>query len=285
MYGHTLIRDSFDEPDYALIDTLFALAEAYLFAQLVDFKDNNPGRLPSGVDYAHMYKDVRAAVDLCHHDGTLKQMVAEDPKSTHSVISSSSSSPLESGGDGFKFSPFQDVDEKSIRKEKPEELVMALAEAKADAVVSKLQIRDNDVKDGEPALLIAADTAEMRVPKPSLGDQDIEAGPTILITADQVVVYEDYSGSTAQTVSSVLVTNLKTGFRRGECDRVVISFHDIPDDVIDKLIEEGIVLHVAGGLLIEHPLVLPYVKELVGAIDSVMGLPKAVTERLIKEAL
>ncbi|KAL0438541.1 UNVERIFIED_CONTAM: Cytosolic purine 5'-nucleotidase [Sesamum latifolium] len=46
-YGSTLIRDSFDEPEYALIDTLFSLAEAYLFAQLVDFKDNNPGKIPA----------------------------------------------------------------------------------------------------------------------------------------------------------------------------------------------------------------------------------------------
>ncbi|XWS25765.1 hypothetical protein CRYUN_Cryun27aG0095700 [Craigia yunnanensis] len=75
-YGNTLIRDSFDEPDYALIDTLFSLAEAYLFAQLVDFRDNNPGKVPEGADYSRMYKDVRAAVDLCHRDGTLKQMVA-----------------------------------------------------------------------------------------------------------------------------------------------------------------------------------------------------------------
>ncbi|XP_010263657.1 PREDICTED: 5'-nucleotidase domain-containing protein 4-like isoform X2 [Nelumbo nucifera] len=79
-YGNTLLRDSFDEPDYALIDTLFSLAEAYLFAQLVDFKDNNPGKVPNNADYSRMYKDVRAAVDLCHRDGTLKQMVAKDPK-------------------------------------------------------------------------------------------------------------------------------------------------------------------------------------------------------------
>ncbi|KAL7207709.1 hypothetical protein ACSBR1_029625 [Camellia fascicularis] len=79
-YGSTLIRDAFDEPGYALIDTLFSLAEAYLFAQLVDFKDNNPGKIPGGADYSQMYKDVRAAVDLCHRDGTLKQMVAKDPK-------------------------------------------------------------------------------------------------------------------------------------------------------------------------------------------------------------
>lgn len=79
-YGSTLIRDAFDEPDYALIDTLFSLAEAYLFAQLVDFKDKNPDKVPKGADYSRMYKDVRAAVDLCHRDGTLKQMVAKDPK-------------------------------------------------------------------------------------------------------------------------------------------------------------------------------------------------------------
>ncbi|KAL4566362.1 hypothetical protein LXL04_030476 [Taraxacum kok-saghyz] len=79
-YGNTLLRDAFDEPDYALIDTLFSLAEAYLFAQLVDFKDNNPGKISEEKDYFRMYRDVRAAVDLCHRDGTLKQMVANDPK-------------------------------------------------------------------------------------------------------------------------------------------------------------------------------------------------------------
>ncbi|KAI3821040.1 hypothetical protein L1987_08596 [Smallanthus sonchifolius] len=79
-YGNTLVRDAFDEPDYALIDTLFSLAEAYLFAQLVDFKDNNPEKISEEKDYFRMYRDVRAAVDLCHRDGTLKQMVANDPK-------------------------------------------------------------------------------------------------------------------------------------------------------------------------------------------------------------
>ncbi|GKV04858.1 hypothetical protein SLEP1_g16956 [Rubroshorea leprosula] len=64
-----------------------------------------------------------------------------------------------------------------------------------------------------------------------------------------------------------------------------IYFHEIPDEVIEKLIEEGAVLNVAGALIIEHPLILPYVKEVVGTTDSVMGLPKALTEKLIREAL
>ncbi|KAG5613323.1 hypothetical protein H5410_024604 [Solanum commersonii] len=96
---------------------------------------------------------------------------------------------------------------------------------------------------------------------------------------------QDYANGHAATVSSVLVTNLATGSRRGEWDKVEIYFHDIPDEVIDKLIEEGTVLYAAGGLIIEHPLVLPYIKEVVGSTDSVMGLPKALTERLIKEVL
>lgn len=33
--------DPFDGPHYALIDTLFSLAKAYLFEKVVDFKDIN----------------------------------------------------------------------------------------------------------------------------------------------------------------------------------------------------------------------------------------------------
>ncbi|KAM3341809.1 7-methyl-GTP pyrophosphatase isoform X1 [Capsicum galapagoense] len=205
---------------------------------------------------------------------------------------------------GYQFTTMSaDIDEKAIRKEKPEDLVMALAEAKADAIISKIQKTENLEKDVNPTILVAADTAEAIIPRVSIGESERDAGPTLLITCDQVVVYEgvvrekpsteaearqfmkDYSNGHAATVSSVLVTNLVTGSRRGEWDKVEIYFHEIPDQVIDKLIEEGIVLYAAGGLIIEHPLIVPYVKEVVGSTDSVMGLPKALTERLIKEIL
>lgn len=96
---------------------------------------------------------------------------------------------------------------------------------------------------------------------------------------------KDYSGRHAATVGSVLVTNLKTGFRKGDSDRVEIYFNEIPDEIIEKLVDEGITLNVAGGLIIEHPSILPFVKEVVGTTDSVMGLPKSLTEKLLKEAL
>ncbi|XP_034675606.1 7-methyl-GTP pyrophosphatase isoform X1 [Vitis riparia] len=205
---------------------------------------------------------------------------------------------------GYEFTVMTaDIDEKGIRKEKPEELVMAIAEAKADAIISKLQTIDNREKDAKPTILVAADTAEAILPKLPVGHYKMDAEPTLLITSDQVVVYEgmvrekpsskeearqfikDYSGGHAATVGSVIITNLKTGFRKGGWDKVEIYFHEIPDEMIDKLIEEGTVLYVAGGLIIEHPLILPFIKEVVGTTDSVMGLPKALTERLIKEAL
>ncbi|CAN1126952.1 7-methyl-GTP pyrophosphatase [Linum perenne] len=58
---------------------------------------------------------------------------------------------------GYEFSVVTaDIDEKAIRKEKPEELVMALAEAKAKAISQKLPMNDY-VKDAEPTLLITSD--------------------------------------------------------------------------------------------------------------------------------
>ncbi|CAN1835692.1 7-methyl-GTP pyrophosphatase [Linum perenne] len=180
---------------------------------------------------------------------------------------------------GYEFSVVTaDIDEKAIRKEKPEELVMALAEAKADAIITKLQSINHQEKDDglEPIILIAADTVVVY-------DDAIREKPSNEEEARQFM--KDYSGSHAATVGSVLVTNLKTGVRKGGWDRVEIYFHEIPNEVIEKLVEEGSVLKTAGGLIIEHPLIVPYVKEVVGTTDSVMGLPKALTEKLLKEVV
>lgn len=49
-------RMEFDEPDFALIDTLFSLAEAHLFMQLIELQDNNPGKLPASKSCADIYR-------------------------------------------------------------------------------------------------------------------------------------------------------------------------------------------------------------------------------------
>ncbi|QCD98869.1 maf-like protein DDB_G0281937 isoform X2 [Vigna unguiculata] len=177
---------------------------------------------------------------------------------------------------GYQFTLMTaDIDEKSIRKETPEELVMALAEAKAEAILQRLPV-DDYLKDAEPTLLITSDQVVVY-------EGVIREKPTSKEEARQFL--KDYSGRHAATVGSVLVTNLKTGFRKGDSDRVEIYFNEIPDETIEKLVDEGITLNVAGGLIIEHPSILPFVKEVVGTTDSVMGLPKSLTEKLLKEVL
>ncbi|CAN1255676.1 7-methyl-GTP pyrophosphatase [Linum perenne] len=159
---------------------------------------------------------------------------------------------------GYEFTLMTaDIDEKSIRKDKPEELVMALAEAKAEAIIAKM-LNTNEMKN--------------------------YSGTTLLITAD-TVVYTGYSGGHAGVVGSVLVTNLATGSKKGGWESAEVYFHEIPKEVIDSLIEERITFKVAGGLTLEHPLTMPFVEAVVGNIDAVSGLPVELTKQLIAEVL
>ncbi|GMN22218.1 hypothetical protein TIFTF001_045625 [Ficus carica] len=177
---------------------------------------------------------------------------------------------------GYEFSLMTaDIDERSIRKEKPEELVMALAEAKADAIISKLK-STGQLEGAAEKLLITADTVVV-------SQGMIREKPSSKEEARDFI--KGYSGSQAAVVGSVLVTNLKTGKRKGGWERAEVYFHDIPEEVIDSLVEEAITLNVAGGLTLENPLILRFVEAVIGTSDAVMGLPKALTEKLIQEAL
>ncbi|XP_052195195.1 uncharacterized protein LOC127803177 isoform X1 [Diospyros lotus] len=178
---------------------------------------------------------------------------------------------------GYKFAIMTaDIDEKSIRKDKPEELVTALAEAKADAIISRIQSTSQLGEDTDTTLLITADTVVVY-------EGTIREKPSSKEEARQFI--KGYSGGHAAVVGSVLVTNLKTGVRKGGWDRAEVYFHDIPEEVIDSLVDDGIMHNVAGGLMLEHPLTLPFVDTVVGTADSVMGLSKSLTEKLIQEVL
>ena len=78
---------SFVGDDYVNVDSLFQLIDASLFAQIVALIDDDSAvwdqpdlkKRPSRNSYKAAYQDVRRAVDLCHHDGVIKDRVAEDP--------------------------------------------------------------------------------------------------------------------------------------------------------------------------------------------------------------
>ncbi len=75
----TTTGKGFVEPEYAVLDTIFSLPDAYIFAAIVDYKDKNPESITK--EYVQIYDDVRRAVDMCHKDGYIKDRVIADPAS------------------------------------------------------------------------------------------------------------------------------------------------------------------------------------------------------------
>lgn len=158
-----------------------------------------------------------------------------------------------------------DIDERSIRHPDPKELVRLVSRAKNDAVLLKVQ------------------------------------DPSLVITSDQVTVFEgvirekpeseeearmflrSYSNAMVQTVTGVCVTNTVTMASKEGIDVVEIYFDLIPEEAIDLLIEQGDILTCAGGFMIEHPLIDPYIKEIRGARDSIIGMPLGLTQQLLEQ--
>jgi HAD superfamily 5'-nucleotidase-like hydrolase len=61
-------------PQFAWIDTLFALPEAWLFAGIIELLES----LGQRVDYGKLYDDIRDAIDTVHRDNSLKAEVRKD---------------------------------------------------------------------------------------------------------------------------------------------------------------------------------------------------------------
>ncbi|WZZ12673.1 hypothetical protein YC2023_105762 [Brassica napus] len=177
-----------------------------------------------------------------------------------------------------------DIDEKAIRRDNPEDLVVAIAQAKADEIISKLGGQSQFAQDLQPTLLITADTVVVY-------KGVIREKPT---TKDEARLFiKGYSGSHGGVVGSVLVRNLKTGVQRIGWDKA--------EAVVDKKtrhspyscgwfnsfvwIDDAVTFKVAGGLMLEHPLIAPFIDTVVGGVDTVMGLPKDLTEKFIGDVL
>ncbi|XP_017216287.1 uncharacterized protein LOC108193940 [Daucus carota subsp. sativus] len=236
--------------------------------------------LLSGAQFLHKKLPIRIARRAIELE-TLPYGLSQKPAVFKIILGSSSMARRKILGDmGYEFTIMTaDIDEKAIRMDKPEDLVVTLAEAKADAIIARLKTMDQSVEDAsskEPTLLITADTVVVY-------EGTIREKPSDKKEARHFI--KGYSGGQASVVGSVVVSNLTTGKRTRGWDRAEVYFHEIPDEVIDSMVEEEIMLKVAGGLTIEHPLTLPYIDTVVGTYDSVMGLSKSLTEKLIQEAL
>lgn len=174
------------------------------------------------------------------------------------ILGSSSASRklvLEKAGFDFEIMT-ADIDEKAIRHDDYSVLPLLIANAKADALLPRIT---------ESALLVTADQIVVF-------DGELREKP---VSKDEARRYlKSYtSDKSAETISAVVVVNTQNGKR---CDGVDIAktyFKEMPDDVIDRLIEDGKVMNASGAFITEDPVIDRFVDRMEGEPDSVMGLP------------
>lgn len=165
---------------------------------------------------------------------------------------------------GYRFEVMpSNIDEKSIRHDDPKVLTMTLAHAKADVLLPRIM---------EPSILITS-------------DQVVSWNGTIRekpIHIDEARAFlKSYTEYPAETITAVVTVNTETRKRFEGLDVAKVWFREIPENIIDQVIADGFVFRQAGGFSIEHPLLKNYVAQVEGEIESVIGLPKDLTERLI----
>jgi septum formation protein len=85
------------------------------------------------------------------------------------------------------------------------------------------------------------------------------------------------------TVGSIRVTDVATGASASSVDVCTIHVKEISEEAMDFLINEGEVMWCAGGLMVEHEKVRPFVTKIDGSEDGVMGMDKEVCARLLRE--
>ena len=165
-----------------------------------------------------------------------------------------------------------DIDEKSIGdrlRDRPEELVLEIGRAKAAKVLAGLKKSKS-----EDGIILAGD--QVVVYDGMIREKPVDA-------AEAEAFIRSYSALPCRTVGSCIVIDIATGRSAEGIDTTSTKFSSIPDEVISQLVNEGEVLHCAGGLMIEHPLIQPYIESIEGSIDSVMGLSKALVQKLVSE--
>lgn len=167
---------------------------------------------------------------------------------------------------GLKYqSLVADIDERAITSENPRELPILIARAKAKALLEQ---------NLEPALLITADLV-------ALFHDEIRGKPSSALQARQYL--SSYSNSYVEAVSAVVVTNTKTNKQASGTRTTTAYFREIPSDAIEALIEDGKIFSAAGAFRVEDPLLSPYVKEMVGELDTIQGLSMELLRTLMEE--
>jgi septum formation protein len=166
---------------------------------------------------------------------------------------------------GFQFEVMSsDIDEKAIRHDDPKILTMTLAHAKADVILPKIK---------EEAILITTDTVVVCNGKVLEKPEDENEAREFL---------RSYAVYPVEIITSVVVTNTAIKKQVEGTGSATIYFYPIPEEVIDQLIAEKEIFNLAGAFDI-FGVFEKYIQKIEGERESIIGLPKALTLKLIEE--
>jgi septum formation protein len=171
---------------------------------------------------------------------------------------------LKQAGYDFEVMP-ADIDEKQIRSTNYEELPLLIAREKAKKLMESIS---------EEVILITSDQIVVC-------DGELREKPENEEEAFRFL--KSYGEFPARTIAGVVVTNTRTKKSAEGLDMTTTYFKPIPDEAIKQMIQEDLVMHGAGAFIFQDPLLQPYIDHYQGAIDSIIGLPLQLTERLIRE--
>lgn len=169
-------------------------------------------------------------------------------------------------GAGYKFNVITaDIDEAGIKIKDPKKLVLALARAKANAILPKIK---------SPAILITADQVVVC-------NKQILGKPKNQAEAENFI--HGYEFHPMETVSSLLATNTQTGKCVEGIDIAKVYFKPIPSAIIKTGIRLGRVMRCSGAMRCEDEPFSDFVKKFVGTKDSTSGMPLKLLKKLLKE--
>jgi len=152
-----------------------------------------------------------------------------------------------------------DIDEKAIRHDDPNIMTVMIAEAKAEALLPHIL---------EPCILVTSDQVTV---SSANGQEEVREKPE---TAEKAKRYlGSYSNSSVKTICGLVVINTETGKRVTGVDIAEVFWKEIPEEVMDKVIDRGEIMSSAGGFRIEDEDLRPLVFKINGTEQSIKGLP------------
>lgn len=158
-----------------------------------------------------------------------------------------------------------DIDEKAIRFADPDELVLAIANAKADAVVQQVS---------EAALVITSDQVVV-------WNGQIREKPESFDQAKEFI--KSYGEHPAVIVNGMTVTNTVTGKRVEGVEAMHAWYMPIPEDIAELLASEENGMQSAGALRFENPIMQKLMIHTDGSRDIALGLPIKLLKKLLSE--